>query len=220
MKEVEVNLQAGQKRAWLHSDGIFNYMVEDRRNFHPNENVAIELFERVELADPMHGTVAGALAAPRILKGVSELNCVGMDRWIGIQVGSETASPELVKKLANSKMKPFSAEEWPWVLRNGTYTFSEFFWLPAYATTIGLPWETGEDGIETAKLIVTMEKKLKKEFGKRAHFIIILLAFVPWLVQRELGKEGSSILKRGSRMGGFSSSIMLGATLLERWIMV
>jgi len=183
MEEVEVNLKVGQKKIWLHSEDIFNYMVEDRRNFHPNEDAVIELFERVlekaEFANPTHGTVAGALAAPRILKRVSELNHAGINRWIGIQVGFETASPELIKKLANNKMKPFSAEEWPWVLLNGTYAFNKFFWFPAYTTIVGLPWETDEDGIETARLIITMEKKLKEKLGKRAHFTVTPLAFVP-----------------------------------------
>ena len=33
MEEVSINLKAGQNSAWLHSEDIFNYMVEDRKNF-------------------------------------------------------------------------------------------------------------------------------------------------------------------------------------------
>ncbi len=183
MEEVEVNAKAGQKKAWLHSEDIFNYMVEDRKNFYPNEDAVIELFrkvlEKVEFANPTHGTLAGALAAPRILKEVCELNCAGPERWVGIQVGLETASPELIKKLANNKMKPFSAEEWPWVVLNGTYAFNKFYWFPAYTTIVGLPWETEEDHLDTARLIVTMEKRLKEKLGERAHFTVTPLAFVP-----------------------------------------
>jgi len=183
MDEIDVNLRIGQRKAWLHGEDIFNYMVEDRRNFYPNEDAVIELFkkvlEKVEFANPTHGTLAGALAAPRILKEVSEMNRAGMDKWVGIQVGLETASPELIKKIANNKMKPFGAEEWPWVVLNGTYAFNKFFWFPAYTTIVGLPWEMDEDGIDTARLIITMEKKLKEKLGERAHFTVTPLAFVP-----------------------------------------
>ncbi len=183
LAELEVNIKAGQKTAWLHSEDIFNYMVEDRRNFYPNEDAVIGLFEevlkRVDYANPTHGTVAGALAAPRILKRVSELNHANINRWVGIQVGFETASPELIRKMANNKMKPFSPEEWPWVLLNGTYALNKFFWFPAYTTIVGLPWENDEDEIDTAKLIVTMEKKLREKLGERAHFTVTPLAFVP-----------------------------------------
>jgi len=164
-------------------------MVEDRRNFHPNKDAVIGLFEsvlsKVSFANPTHGTVAGALAAPEILKRVAELDKANIDRWIGIQVGLETASPELIKKVANNKMKPFSADEWPWVVLNGTYAFNKFFWFPAYTTMVGIPGETEEDEVETARLIITMEKKLKEKLGEKAHFTVTPLAFVPMAGLRE-----------------------------------
>ncbi|NPA75609.1 MAG: B12-binding domain-containing radical SAM protein [Euryarchaeota archaeon] len=183
LAEIEVNVRAGQKSAWLHSEDIFNYMVEDHKNFYPNEEAVINLFEevlkRVEYANPTHGTAAGALAAPRILKRVAELNHANMHKWVGIQVGFETASSELIKKIANNKMKPYTAEEWPWVLLNGTYAFNKFYWFPAYTSIVGLPWETEEDEIDTARLILTMEKKLHDKLGEKAHFTVTPLAFVP-----------------------------------------
>lgn len=183
MREIEVNLKAGYRRAWLHSEDIFNYMVEDRRNYYPNEDAVIELFEKVlsevDFANPTHGSVAGALAAPKILKRVADMNRANINRWIGIQVGFETASPDLIKRIGNNKMKPFSADEWPWVIINGTYAFNRFYWLPAYTTIIGLPGETEEDEIETARLILTMEKKLSEKLGEKAHFTVTPLAFVP-----------------------------------------
>ncbi|MHC1568810.1 MAG: B12-binding domain-containing radical SAM protein [Candidatus Syntropharchaeia archaeon] len=189
IEEVSVNLMAGQNSAWLHSEDIFNYMVEDKRGFHPNEDAVIGLFEsvlrRVCFANPTHGTVAGALAAPRILKRVAELNKANAERWIGIQVGLETASPELIKRIANNKMKPFSADEWSWIVLNGTYAFNKFFWFPAYTTMVGIPGETEEDEMETARLIITMEKKLKEKIGEKAHFTVTPLAFVPMAGMKE-----------------------------------
>ena len=189
IREIEINVKSRQRTAWLHSEDIFNYMVEDRRNFYPNEEKVIELFEevlkRVEYANPTHGTAAGALAAPKILKRVAELNHANLNRWVGIQVGFETASPELIKKIANNKMKPFSPEEWPWVILNGTYAFNKFFWFPAYTTIVGLPWETDEDEVDTARLIITMEKKLHEKLGEKAHFSVTPLAFIPMGVLKD-----------------------------------
>ena len=202
MAEIEVNLKVGQRTAWLHSEDIFNYMVEDRKNFYPNEDAVIGLFEevlkKVDFANPTHGTAAGALAAPKILKRVAELNHAGMHKWVGIQVGFETASPELIRKIANNKMKPYSADEWPWVLLNGTYVFNKFFWFPAYTSIIGLPWETDEDEIDTARLIVTMEKKLPEKLGPKAHFTVTPLAFVPMAaLKNEEGFDVSENLTPG-----------------------
>ena len=195
LAELKVNIRAGQKTAWLHSEDIFNYMVEDRRNFYPNEDAVIGLFEEVlkhvEFANPTHGTAAGGLAAPRILKRVAELNHANINRWVGIQVGFETASPELIKRIANNKMKPFSPEEWPWVLLNGTYAFNKFFWFPAYTSIVGLPGETDEDGYDTARLIITMEKKLREKLGEKAHFTVTPLAFVPMAALKD--EEGFNI---------------------------
>ena len=114
-----------------------------------------------------------------------------INKWVGIQVGFETASPELIKKIANNKMKPFSPEEWPWVLLNGTYAFNKFFWFPAYTSIVGLPGETDEDGYDTARLIVTMEKKLREKLGEKAHFTVTPLAFVPMAALKD--EEGFNI---------------------------
>jgi len=139
----------------------------------------------VDYANPTHGNVSGALAAPRILEKVAELNDANIHRWVGIQVGLETASPTLIEKIGNNKVKPFDANEWPWVLLNGTYAFNKYFWFPAYTSIVGLPGETEEDEIDTARLIITMREKLRKELGEKAHFIVVPLAFVPMGLLKE-----------------------------------
>lgn len=189
IREVEVNRKAGQRSAWLHSEDIFNYMIEDKRRYHPNEDAVINLFEevlkRVDYANPTHGNVSGALAAPRILEKVAELNNANIHKWVGIQVGLETASPILIEKVGNNKVKPFDANEWPWVLLNGTYAFNKYFWFPAYTSIVGLPGETEDDEIDTARLIITIREKLREELGEKAHFIVVPLSFVPMGLLRD-----------------------------------
>ncbi len=114
-----------------------------------------------------------------MIEEISRIVDAGPARWIGIQVGFETASPRLIGKYMNNKMKPFSPEEWPWVLLNGTYVFNKNYWFPAYTTILGLPGDTDDDEIMTARLIVTMERELEEKLGNRAHFTVTPLAFVP-----------------------------------------
>ncbi|NJE00548.1 radical SAM protein [Thermococcus sp. JdF3] len=181
--EIWLNVRAGIDHAWLHSEDIFLYMVEDRRNFYPNVDAVVELFETARKytrnVNPTHGTVAAALAAPDMIEAISGIVDAGPNHWVGIQVGFETAAPELIGRYMNNKMKPFSPEEWPWVLLNGTYVFNRNYWFPAYTTILGLPGDTDEYEIETARLIVTMERELEEKLGERAHFTVTPLAFVP-----------------------------------------
>ncbi|NJF24328.1 B12-binding domain-containing radical SAM protein [Thermococcus sp. Bubb.Bath] len=188
-REISLNVNAGIDHAWLHSEDIFLYKVEDRKNFYPNEEAVVELFEMARKytrnVNPTHGTVAGALAAPGMIETISRIVDADPRHWVGIQVGFETASPELIGKYMNNKMKPFSPEEWPWVLLNGTYVLNKNYWFPAYTTILGLPGDTDDYEIMTARLIITMEKELKEKLGNRAHFTVTPLSFVPMGLLRD-----------------------------------
>ncbi len=183
MKEIEVNKGGGIRRAWVHSDDIFLYRLEDRRNFYPNREAVVDLFKNImrEVSDanPTHGSIAPVVADSKLLPELSNVLGAGPRHWIGIQPGIETASPYLISRHMRNKVKPFSPEEWPWVVLEGTYAFNSNYWFPAYTLVLGLPGETEEDAIETARLIYTMEKVYRKEVGDLARFVIASLAFVP-----------------------------------------
>lgn len=190
-KEIKVNVRAGLNNAWLHSEDIFLYKIEDRKNFMPNRDALFELFSTVMNIDgikhsnPTHSTVAPAVADPEMLVGVSKILRASPDRWIGIQPGFETASPRLIKKYMPHKAKPFSPEEWPEVLFEGTRILNENYWFPAYTLILGLPEETDDDCWETVALIDRMEKELPEKIGNKAHFTTTALSFVPVGVLRD-----------------------------------
>jgi len=190
LKEVQVNLAHGIRHGWLHSEDIFLYNLEDRRSFYPNSDAVVNLFESVmkvkgmQYVNPTHGSVAPVVAAPQMVQRISEAVGASPERWIGVQVGMETASPSLMKEYMANKVKPFSPEEWPRVVVEGTYIFNKNFWFPAYTLMVGLPGESKEDAIETAGLIVAMEKFLSERLGSRAHFTVTPLAFIPLGVLR------------------------------------
>ncbi len=183
VREIEVNRRGGLRRAWVHSDDIFLYKLEDRRSFYPNREAIISLFreimKRVDDANPTHGSIAPVVADPELLPELSRILRAGPRHWIGIQPGLETGSPSLMERHMRNKVKPFSPEEWPFVVLRGTYAFNSNYWFPAYTVIVGLPGETEEDAMETARLIYTMEKVYRREVGDLARFVVASLAFVP-----------------------------------------
>jgi radical SAM superfamily enzyme YgiQ (UPF0313 family) len=183
--EIEVNVKAGMSHAWLHSEDIFLYGLKDHRNFYPNSEEIIDLFKvamghpGVTYANPTHGSISPVVADPHMVKKISEVVRAGPTKWIGIQIGLETGSVALIKRYMENKPKPFSAEEWQKVILEGTYILNKNYWFPAYTAIVGLPGETDEDALETARLIITMERFLKNRLGERAHFTVTPLSFIP-----------------------------------------
>ncbi len=185
LEEVKVNISYGIRRAWLHSEDIFLYRVEDRRNFYPNRDAVIELFRSVKEAgvdyvNPTHGTIAPAAADPDLIRTISRIVGAGPNKWIGIQSGLETGSSRLLRWYMPLKAKPFDPYEWQRVVIEGTYILNKYYWFPAYTLIIGLPGESEEDAWETVQLIVTLEKVLEERLGRgRYHFTITPLSFIP-----------------------------------------
>jgi radical SAM superfamily enzyme YgiQ (UPF0313 family) len=193
IKEVSVNTKAGNPNVWIHSEDIFLYKLEDKKEFMPNHEAVLDLFKTVmsvkgiTYSNPTHGTTSPACADPELIKEISETVRLGSDRHIGIQSGLETGSSELIRKYMPLKVKPFSPDEWQKVIYDGTRIFNENMWFPAYTLIVGLPGEVREDSIETVRLIDKMERGLPSEIGDKAHFTVTPLSFVPLGVLKNKG---------------------------------
>ena len=177
--EIAVNVRAGSRSAQLHSDDIFLYRLENWRTMEPNEDAIRELFAHVmslpgvDHCYPTHGTVSAAVTNPGLIEDVSAIVRARPDKWIGIQSGIETGSPRLSHEVLNRKAAPFSAEEWPEVVVQGTEILNRNHWFPAYTIILGLPGEREEDAWMTVDLIDRMEQI------PNGHFITAPLTFVP-----------------------------------------
>ncbi|MEM3884376.1 MAG: radical SAM protein [Nitrososphaerota archaeon] len=185
LEEIRVNTKHGIHNAWIHSEDIFLYRVEDKKNFYPNRDALVELFSSVmsvpgiRHSNPTHGTVAPAVADPMLIHQLSKILRGSPEHWIGIQCGMETGSGSLLARYMPLKAKPFSPEEWPEVVINGTAIFNMNYWFPGFTLLIGLPTETDDDAWDTVRLLDAMENILPEKIGERAHFTATPLFFVP-----------------------------------------
>ncbi len=163
----------------LHSDDIFLYRLENWKTFEPNEDAVKELFTHVmglpgvDHCYPTHGTVSAAVTNPGLIEDLSQIVHAGPDKWIGIQSGIESGSPRISKAVLNRKAAPFSAEEWPEIVVQGTEILNKNYWFPAFTIIMGLPGETPEDAWMTVDLIDRMEQI------PNGHFVTAPLTFVP-----------------------------------------
>lgn len=177
--EIATNTRAGADSIQLHSDDVFLYKLENWRTMEPNEDAVTELFQfvmdqpGVKHTYPTHGTVSAAVTNPRMIERISNIVHADRNKWIGIQCGLETGSPALSKAVLHRKAAPFTAEEWPEVVVEGTGILNRNFWFPAYTLILGLPGETSEDAWLTADLLDRME------MIPNNHYITAPLTFVP-----------------------------------------
>lgn len=186
-EEILVNIRGGQSNAWLQSEDIFLYALEDHKNFYPNRDALKDLFEMVmgirgvKHTNATHGTVAPAAADPELIRELSRIMGAGPSNWIGIQTGLETGSTRIFAKWMPLKAKPFSPEEWPDVAFEGTRVFNENYWYPVYTMITGFPDETDDDVEESIQLLERLENELPRRVGReKAHYFIGIFPFLNW----------------------------------------
>ncbi len=179
-QEAMVNAKVGLTNAWLHSDDIFLYKVEDYRTMQPNSDAIKEIFEAamnvkgIVSGNPTHGTLASVTADPQLIGDLSDILRARADKWIGIQSGLETGSIPLVERIMPRKLLPFKPSEWPEVVLESIKILNDNHWFPALTAIIGLPGEVSEDAYDTCVLMDQMEK-----VSDHPHFIVAPLSFVP-----------------------------------------
>jgi hypothetical protein len=158
-KEIEVNLKAGVRNAWFHSDEIFAY--GHGPNFEPNQDALVDLFTTimntgVHHANLTHGRISIPAAYPDLIAELSEILRAGPNNWIGIQIGLETGSDELARKHMPNKTLPLhfgSDGSWSEIVTEGLVNLNKHYWRPAFTVQIGQEEETPEDNWTTVGLI-------------------------------------------------------------------
>src|SRR5712692_9442051 len=136
--ELAMNTKVGESSIQLHSDDIFLYNLENWKTMEPNEDAVKDLFRYVMAQPgvshcyPTHGTVSAAVTNPGLIRDISDIVRAGPRKWVGIQSGIETGSPALSRAVLHRKAAPFTAEEWPDIVVQGTQILNRNYWYPEF----------------------------------------------------------------------------------------
>jgi radical SAM superfamily enzyme YgiQ (UPF0313 family) len=170
IREVNVNVAGGRNDCCLHAEDV---MLYGSKNTIPDNAKLLRLHELVlkkaKSISWSHCSLAAVASNPRLLTKISEA-VQSVQKWWGAEVGIETGSPEIAKKIMPAKAHPFKAEEWPEVVRMGMGQMHDNMLVPACTLIVGLPQEREEDVIKTMELLDDL---------KGCRSLIVPLFFVP-----------------------------------------
>jgi radical SAM superfamily enzyme YgiQ (UPF0313 family) len=170
-RELKVNVRGGVRRGIIHSEDVLLYGANGVR---PNPEKLVKLHELVK---KYYKSVAWSHVSLSAVKYAEEehglirklVEIIDQD-FIGVEVGIETGSPELAKKIMPAKAKPYDIEDWPEIVVDAFAIMHENNVIPAATIIVGLPGETEADVIKTIELVERL-----REYRS----LIIPMYFVP-----------------------------------------
>lgn len=170
-REIDVNIKkVKMRRVCLHAEDV---MLYGSANTLPNDDKLIKLHEIVmNKCDSLswsHCSLAAVAARPKLLSIVSEI-IRQKQSWWGAEIGIETGSSELAKKIMPAKAHPFKPDEWPRIVRTGMGLMHDNNLVPAATLIVGSPDETEDDLIRTIELVEDL---------RDIRSLIVPLFFVP-----------------------------------------
>ena len=116
-----------------------------------------------------HCSLAAVASKPQLVAKLSEI-ILQKQAWWGAEIGLETGSAQLAKRIMPAKAFPFKPEEWPQVARQGFGIMHDHKLIPAATLIVGLPEETEDDVAKTLELLDDV---------KDCRSLIVPLFFVP-----------------------------------------
>jgi radical SAM superfamily enzyme YgiQ (UPF0313 family) len=170
-RELNVNLDSGKVSAvCLHAEDVMLFGSKDTM---PNEKKLLQLHELVmKKCDSLswsHCSLAAVASNPKLFAQLSEI-VLQKQMWWGAEVGIETGSPDVAKRIMPAKAHPFKAEEWHDVVCQGMGLMHDNRLVPACTLIVGLPEEKEDDVLKTMDLVDDL---------KNMRSLIVPLFFVP-----------------------------------------
>ncbi len=195
-RELDVNLSSGKVTGiCLHAEDV---MLFGSNNTIPNEEKLLKLHEtvmkKVDGISWSHCSVAAVASSPKLFSKLSE-TILQKQTWWGVEVGLETGSSEVAKKIMPAKAHPFKADDWHDVVVDGMGLMHDNKLVPACTLIVGLPDEKEEDVTKTMDLIDDL---------KDMRSLIVPLFFVPlgkltnedWFTETKLSALHKQLLIR------------------------
>jgi radical SAM superfamily enzyme YgiQ (UPF0313 family) len=205
MRELSVNIEVGKNRVCcLHAEDV---MLYGSKSAVPNDEKLLRLHElvmgKIRTISWSHCSLAAVASKPELFSRISEI-IHQKQAWWGAEIGIETGSAELAKKLMPAKALPFKVEEWPQIVRQGLGLMHDNMLVPAGTLIVGLPEETEEDIIKTMELMDDI---------KDYRSLIVPLFFVP------LGRLKNRVWFKDTEMNELHKQLMFQcAEHAFRWV--
>ena len=171
LREIDVNINIGKNQgATLHGEDV---MLYGSRNTVPNDEKLLQLHEavmkKINSISWSHCSLAAVASKPKLFAQISEIVRT-KQAWWGVEIGIETGSATLAKKIMPAKALPFKPEEWPQVIKQGMGLMHDNLLVPAGTLIVGLPEETEDDLLKTMEMMDDI---------KDCRSLIVPLFFVP-----------------------------------------
>ena len=170
LREIKVNRVAGVDMCCLHAEDV---MLYGSRGTVPDETKLLRLHELVmkncNSISWSHCSLAAVASKPKLFGKLSEI-IQQKQAWWGAEIGIETGSPAIAKKIMPAKALPFKAENWPEVVKDGMGIMHDNMMVPACTLIVGLPEEREDDVLKTMELLDDL---------KGCRSLIVPLFFVP-----------------------------------------
>jgi len=218
LSEIDVNIKSGYDRtACIHAEDV---MLYGSKNTIPNDEKLIKLHEVILKKCEggfswSHCSLATVTVKPKLFAQVAQI-ILQKQSWWGAEVGIETGSPELAKKIMPAKAHPFKPEDWPDVVRQGMGLMHDNKMIPACTLIVGVPEETEEDLIKTIELVEDL---------KHVRSLIVPLFFVPlgrlkneqWFKETNMTKLHEELLIKCLKHDFYWIDDLIGLSFAEKW---
>ena len=216
MREIDVNKAGNMNGACLHAEDV---MLYGSKNMIPNDEKLVRLHElvvkRCEGICWSHCSLAPIASKPKLFSKIAEM-ILQKQPWWGVEVGIETGSPELAKKIMPAKTYPFKPEEWPEIIRTSMGLMHDNQLVPACTLIVGVPEETENDLIKTIELMDDL---------KNIRSLIVPLFFVPmgrlkdeeWFKETRMTELHKELLIKCLEHDFYWAENLIGLSFAKKW---
>ncbi len=171
LQEINVNKKVGNINwSCLHAEDVTLY---GSKTTLPDDAKLIKLHTLVtkecQSIAWSHCSLAAVAAKPKLFTKISEI-ILQKQSWWGVEIGIETGSPKLARKIMPAKAHPFKPEQWPEVVLSAMGLMHDNKLIPACTLIVGVPEETEEDLLKTIELMDDL---------RNFRSLIVPLFFVP-----------------------------------------
>ncbi|MCL7387014.1 MAG: B12-binding domain-containing radical SAM protein [Thaumarchaeota archaeon] len=156
-KEMLVNVEGGVESGILHSEDILLYGAMGLK-LNPDALIKLHQLARrhwksIAWSHASLAAVKNAEEEYHLISKIMEIVKSGGQDYLGVEVGIETGSVRLARKIMPAKSAPYPPEMWPEIVEDAFAIMHENNIVPAATLILGLPEETPDDVMKTAELI-------------------------------------------------------------------